>query len=131
MKIKGILKTLIVFFLIFLLTTNIVLAYETGDATQFDPITPEENSSNLVAIDNFINNILGKVLAVLRTIAFCIAIIMLMIIGIKYMITIDAGMKAELKKQIPMYLTGAIISFALSGILQIATYIVNDVLPTS
>lgn len=128
MEIKGILRVLLIFLLIFLLSSTVVMAYDSSDATLFDSST---STGNLKKIDNAINIILGDVLSVLRTVAFCIAIIMLMVIGIKYMTAIDPNIKAEYKKTMIPYIIGAVLLFAVSLVLQLATYFVNDVLSTS
>lgn len=61
---------------------------------------------------------LETVLAVTRVVATGIAIIMLSILGIKYIIA-SAGERAEIKKQAVVYVVGAVIMFAASGILGI------------
>lgn len=62
--------------------------------------------------------IISVILAVVRTIGVGIAVIMLMIIGCKYMLA-SAGERAEIKKYAITYVTGAIILFASAGILSI------------
>lgn len=64
------------------------------------------------------NNIIFSILDVTRTIGAAVAIIILMIIGSKYMLA-SAGDRADIKKYAINYIIGAVILFAAAGILTI------------
>ena len=81
---------------------------------------------NLKIVDNTINKTAGVVLDIVRIASFCVGLLLLIIIGIKYIIA-TPEMRAELKKDVPTYFIGAVILFATSGILQFVTSFVHDV----
>ena len=66
------------------------------------------------SIKNIINSVLGWV----QIIGIGVAVIMLIVLAIKY-ISAAPGDKAEIKKHAVVYVVGAVILFAASGILQI------------
>lgn len=123
MRKQVIFRIILIFLILLCLTTVVVHAEDYGSVNQFDSYTPK-GSWNIV--DNTITRTSGVILNIIRIIAFCIAVILLLIIGIKYMIAAPE-VKAELKKDVPTYVTGAVILFAASGILQFVTYFVHDV----
>ena len=125
MKIKVIYKILFVFLILFCVNTVAVYASNYGSVNQFDAYTSQGTDFEIV--DTTINRTAGIILDIVRIIAFCIGLLLLTIIGIKYMIATPES-KAELKKDVPTYFFGAIILFAASGILQFVTYFVQDVL---
>lgn len=63
-------------------------------------------------------NITGALLAVFRIAAVGIALIMLVVVAIKYMSAAPEG-KAEIKKHAVIYVVGAVVLFASAGILSI------------
>ena len=65
-----------------------------------------------------VRNLLRSVLKIVRTVGIGIAIIILTVIGIKYMIS-SAGDRADLKKNSVPYVIGAIIVLSASGIVEI------------
>ncbi len=124
MKNKVIFKILFIFLILFCLSTVVVHAEDYGSVNQFDSYTAEGTKFEIV--DNTINKTAGVVLDIVRIVAFCMGLLILIIIGIKYIIS-SPEMKAELKKDVPTYFIGAVILFAASGILKFITYFVNDV----
>lgn len=123
MNIKKILKLIILFLILTMTLSTVVFAENYTNPNQFDSYTTSGTSWQVV--DKGINKTLGVVLSVLRTVAFCFAWIMLLVIGIKYLIAAPS-VKAELKKDVPTYLVGVLMLFGAAGILQIITYLVND-----
>ena len=67
-----------------------------------------------------------KIVPIVRTIGVIAAVIILMIVGIKYMIG-SAEEKAEYKKTMPAYLIGAILVFAASQVLALILNIANSI----
>ena len=59
----------------------------------------------------------AKIVTVIRNVGIVLAVIMLMVIGLKYMMG-SAEEKAEYKKTLMPYLIGAVLLFAASGIAQ-------------
>ena len=65
-----------------------------------------------------VTNVVGAVIQIAYTVGAGVAIIMLIVIGIQYL-SAGAEGKAEAKKDLSGYITGAIILFGVSGILRI------------
>lgn len=63
-------------------------------------------------------NVVGAILTIVQVIGVGVAIIMLIVLAIKY-ISAAPGDKAEIKKHAVVYVVGAIVLFAASGILGI------------
>ena len=64
------------------------------------------------------NKIIGTVISAARIIGVCFAVVMLLTIAMKYM-TAAAGDKADIKKSAVAYVVGAVVLFAVTGILGI------------
>ena len=87
-----------------------------------------DKMSNLIGVaDNVVvtsgatdsaNKIIGTVISAARIIGVCFAVVMLLTIAMKYM-TAAAGDKADIKKSAVAYVVGAIVLFAVTGILTI------------
>lgn len=65
-----------------------------------------------------ITNIIGALINIIQIIGTGVAIIMLIVLAIKY-ISAAPGDKADIKKHAVVYVVGAIVLFAATGILQI------------
>ena len=60
-------------------------------------------------------NIIGGILSIVRTVGMTVAIVALVVIACKYMLSAP-GDRADLKKYIPVYVIGAIVLFGASAI---------------
>ena len=67
---------------------------------------------------NSLRNTTGIILAVVQVIGVSVAVIMLLVVGIKYMYSAPND-RAEIKKHMVVYVVGAVVLFASSGILGI------------
>ena len=65
-----------------------------------------------------INRIVGSVLTIVQVVGCGVAVIMLIVLAIKY-ISAAPGDKADIKKHAVVYVVGAVVLFAASGILGI------------
>ena len=65
-----------------------------------------------------VTDVMGAIINIVSTIGAGIAIIMLIVIGIKYVSASPEG-KADAKKDLPGYVIGAVILFGISGILKL------------
>lgn len=96
-----------------ILTTiaTILLVVMMGFTTVYGAFTPND----ITAVDgdsqNALKTIGGKILGVLQAVGVILAVIILTVIGIKYMMG-SAEEKAEYKKTMMPYIIGAIIVFA-------------------
>lgn len=71
-------------------------------------------------------SIAGIILGILQVIAVGTAVIMLVILAIKYM-TAAPSEKAEIKKSMTVYVIGALVLFAGAGILKIIEVVATDI----
>ena len=76
--------------------------------------------------ENAVYSIMGSVIRIIRVVGTGIAIIMLIVIGIKYMVASPEG-RAEYKKTMPPYVIGAIILFAASNLVSIIQAFANGI----
>ena len=82
------------------------------DLNQFNGITDSSGASTSVT------KIIGALINIIQIIGSGVAIIMLIVLAIKY-ISAAPGDKADIKKHAVVYVVGAIVLFAATGILQI------------
>lgn len=81
-------------------------------------LTPSEVTASTTQADNDIMNFGGKILSAITTTGIVLSVIVLAVIGIKYMLG-SAEEKAEYKKTLMPYLVGAGLIFGASTIAQI------------
>ena len=77
-----------------------------------------------------VSNIAGMVIYVIQIIAFAAAVIMLIFVGIKFLTASPEG-KAEIKKTAVIYVVGAILLFAATGILGIVRNLASSISATN
>lgn len=65
-----------------------------------------------------VNNVVSVVITIARVIGVAVAIVMLLVVAMKYM-TAAPGEKADIKKSAVVYVVGAVVLFAVTGILGI------------
>lgn len=117
MKTKKITKIITILFMIVMIlgAINTVLA---------DPAIPKSSAPNSGATD--VERISGMVIYVIQIIAFTAGVIMLVFLGIKFITASPEG-KAEIKKSAVIYVVGAILLFAATGILSIVQSLASNV----
>lgn len=71
--------------------------------------------------------ILNTILGIVEVIGIAVAVIMLVVLAIKY-ISAAPNDKADIKKSATMYIVGAVVLFAASGILEIIKNFSNEML---
>lgn len=114
MRLNNLLKIMVLVLAIIFVTACILPNITFGDwkdVNQFDGHSDEK-------LDNSARNIVGAILNVTRIIAVGIAIIMLVVLSMKYMMAAP-GDRADIKKHAVVYIVGAIVLFGASGILGI------------
>ena len=79
---------------------------------------------------NEVNTVAGWVIYIIQIIAFAAAVIMLIFVGIKFLTASPEG-KAEIKKTAVIYVVGAILLFAATGILGIVRNLASSISSTS
>lgn len=99
---------------------NIAMA---TDNPNFDPKEFEDVDN---PIEDSTKSFSGIVISVLRVVGATVAIVMLLVIAMKYM-TSAPGDKADIKKHAVAYVIGAVILFGVSGILGILVEIAGAI----
>lgn len=85
--------------------------------TSFATISEKFSGANVTGEEygKKVTEVLGIVLTVVRTIGISTALLMMMVLGCKYMLA-SAGERAEIKKHATTYVIGAIVLVASAGI---------------
>ena len=113
MKSKLFIKILITL-LVVLFATSMFNNFVYADNFDFTGFEKEADST----IKTPVKDVMGAIIAVMRIVCTGIAIIMIAVLGIKYMIAAP-GDRAEIKKSAMQYVVGAFILFGSAGILTI------------
>lgn len=116
MKIKKetAIKILAAVLTVLMLTMCIQSTVFATDYLDPDSITPNDDAN----VANDFQSVAGSILGIVQIIAVAVAIIMLIVLAIKY-ISSAPNDKAEIKKHAVIYVVGAILLFGASGILQL------------
>ena len=114
-----------------LLVVMVVAALATSaNATMsFNAVTTDsvvQGASDSSGAASSINRIIGSVLTIVQVVGCGVAVIMLIVLAIKY-ISAAPGDKADIKKHAVVYVVGAVVLFAASGILQIVKNFAGNV----
>ena len=73
-----------------------------------------------------INNLIGSIITIVQVVGTGVAIIMLIVLAIKY-ISAAPGDKADIKKHAVVYVVGAVVLFAATGILGIVKNFASNI----
>ena len=92
------------------------------DASAFDTV-----SGKAEKVTSLANTAAGTVASVLRIAGVCIAVVMLLTIAMKYMIS-SAGDRADLKKHAVAYVVGAVVLFGATNIIATLVEFTNNAL---
>lgn len=115
---------------VILLAVMIVASVATSvNAMSFDEIDTDyiaNGAQDTSGAASSINRIVGSILTIVQVIGCGVAVIMLIVLAIKY-ISAAPGDKADIKKHAVVYVVGAIVLFAASGILQIVKNFAGNV----
>ena len=115
MNMKKIFVSILMIMLIISFCYDVVLAFDV--TKKFGGSTPNETAGAA-------RKILGGILAVVIAVGVTTAVVILMVIGIKYLIA-SAGDRADIKKYAVKYIIGALILFSASGLIGIAQKIIK------
>lgn len=116
---KKVLKIFSIVIISVLLLTNFTIA--ATDPTDINVFLTEQTS---VTDDEI--TVLNSVLSIIQVIGISVAVIMLIVLGMKYMIS-SVSDRAEIKKHAIVYVVGAIMLFGASGIVQILKQFAKNV----
>ena len=99
-----------------LLVVLMVLTSTTFAEIEWDLDSVSSNTDTDAA--NAVNDMAAEILGIVQVVAMAVAVIMLIVLAIKY-ISAAPSDKAEIKKHAVVYVVGAVVLFAASGILEI------------
>ena len=119
MKKNKLLKILLVFLILMmigLMVQNNVFAEWNFVQFDSDDVAPMTSAT--------VTNVVGAIVNIVSIVSAGIAIIMLVVIGVKYVNAAPGG-KAEVKKDLTGYIIGAVILFATTGILKLLQMFIN------
>lgn len=93
-------------------TSVLAVTWDSIGTDSFDKVSDQSGATSSAT------NIIGAILNIVQVIGMGVAVIMLIVMAIKY-ISAAPSEKAEIKKGVTIYVVGAIVLFAASGILGI------------
>ncbi len=103
--------SMICMIVMFISMASVVLAADPAVGIQPNNVTAKYNNTSAIG------NVGGSIVGILRTIGVVVSVVVLIVLGIKYMMG-SAEEKAEYKKTMIPYLVGAILIFAASVLAQ-------------
>ncbi len=92
-------------------------------------LNDSEKYNDTTGTANKVNKITGTVITSIRIIGVAVAIVMLLVVAMKYM-TAAPGDKADIKKSAIQYVVGAIVLFAVTGLLGIISKFSSAIKPS-
>ena len=107
---KKVVKVFIITILAIVILTNFSFG---TDATNINEFTGKTTS-----VANNAGEAFNSVFSIIQVIGIAVAVIMLIVLGIKYMVS-SVSDRAEIKKHAVVYVVGAILLFGASGIVEI------------
>ena len=117
---KRIMKFISIMLLVAMAVSVAVPALATYDINQFD------GKGNTGGADASLQNVIGAIITLVRIVGTGVAIIMLIVLAIKY-ISAAPGDKADIKKHAVVYVVGAVVLFAATGILGIVQKFASNI----
>ena len=112
---KKIIRIMVVILLLVLVNSFVFTNYA---AFSFKQAVTDIEGKNNSTLDSKTKIIMGGAVSVVKYVAAGIAIIMLLVLAMKYMLAAPSD-RAEIKKHAVVYVAGAIIMFGVSGILEL------------
>lgn len=110
---------MLIVFMVVMTISNVVLATDIpGKIDQIASGNPNANAEKVVALG-------ATIVTIMQTVGIVVAVVILLVIGIKYMIG-SAEEKAEYKKTMIPYIVGAILIFASTTIVNVVYNLANS-----
>ena len=106
--------------------SQMVYAEETVNAADAMNVNQFKSKGDSSGASKSAQNIIGALITIVRIIGTGVAIIMLIVLAIKY-ISAAPSDKAEIKKHAVVYVVGAVVLFAASGILGIIQQFASNI----
>ena len=130
MKNTAFKKIIISLFVIFLCVSIIANNYIVNAVTGFEKAKLEgfdkDSVENIGEVTGTMDSVIETVISIARIISVAIAIVILLVIGMRYMVA-SPGDRADIKKHAVAYVVGAFILFGVSGILTILNTFASNI----
>lgn len=125
---KNVIKVLVVALVAMLIIASLAtyVNAETVSFGEIDEATVTDGAQDTSGAASSLNRIIGSAITVVQVVGVGVAIIMLIVLAIKY-ISAAPGDKADIKKHAVVYVVGAVVLFAASGILGIVKNFAGNV----
>lgn len=111
-------KRIVILFLIVAIGLTVIISNVTYAYNMMATINNQVNANADINVVNKARKISGSVITITRVICSAVAVTMLIAVAMKYMVAAP-GEKADIKKHAVIYVVGAVIMFACTGILGI------------
>ena len=115
---SKVMKVMAVILLAVMIVASVCTSVNALSFDQVDTKSVTKGASDTSGAADSINRIVGSVLTIVQVVGCGVAVIMLIVLAIKY-ISAAPGDKADIKKHAVVYVVGAVVLFAASGILGI------------
>ena len=127
---SKVMKAIAVIALAIMIVASIYTAVNASEKTitfgEIDTEYVKNSAQDTSGAAGSINRIVGSVLTVVQVVGCGVAVIMLIVLAIKY-ISAAPGDKADIKKHAVVYVVGAVVLFAASGILGIVKKFASNI----
>lgn len=127
---KNVVKVLVVALIAMLIVASMATFVNAADRDMsfgdIDTDTVTKDAKDTSGAASSLNRIIGSAITVVQVVGVGVAIIMLIVLAIKY-ISAAPGDKADIKKHAVVYVVGAVVLFAASGILGIVKNFAQNV----
>lgn len=123
---KKVIKVLSIALVAMLIVASLVTVANAMSFSEIDTGTVTANAQDTTGAASSLNRLIGSAITVVQVVGVGVAIIMLIVLAIKY-ISAAPGDKADIKKHAVVYVVGAVVLFAASGILGIVKKFAGNV----
>ena len=123
---SKVMKVMAVILLAVMIVASVCTSVNALSFDQVDTKSVTNGASDTSGAADSINRIVGSVLTIVQVVGCGVAVIMLIVLAIKY-ISAAPGDKADIKKHAVVYVVGAVVLFAASGILQIVKNFASNI----
>lgn len=125
---KSLIKVVVVAIVAALLVVSMATLVNAENVSfgTIDTDTVTKNAQDTTGAASSLNRIIGSAITIVQVVGVGVAIVMLIVLAIKY-ISAAPGDKADIKKHAVVYVVGAVVLFAASGILGIVKNFAKNV----
>lgn len=121
---KQVLIIVLLIAIMFTVISSINQVFASGYEAAMKQALTNTETDKTTGASNAVTNVTATVITSIRIIGVCVAVSMLLVLAMKYM-SAAPGEKADIKKSAVVYVVGAIILFAVVGILGIISSFSN------